>query len=290
MDSLREQCRINLEIDTRALNDQGIGTDLPITFRATDMRLEFVLRHILDELNLTFVINDEVLLIITPEEGERWISTRLYLVGDLLGPIRGRDLFGDPIRPTTIDELIEMITTIVAPHCWSRVGGQGSLERFSEEDLLVVYQTDDAHDELVTTLARFRANLAKGATKADPSAEPIADGEPTRLVVYFVQPSLPEQSESGPFGNGQTSEKDEAVAAPHPCKADELAELIEELIEFSDEKERDDVYVRAVSGRLVIRHTDHVHKQIEKLLTKLRIQQADAPQQPWTDGLGGGMF
>ena len=51
----------------------------------------------------------------------------------------------------------------------------------------------------------------------------------------------------------------------------EVLELITTLIEPDTWSEREDVFARAVTGRLVIRHTESVHRQIKELAARLGI-------------------
>ncbi|MCA9269024.1 MAG: hypothetical protein KDA41_11165, partial [Planctomycetales bacterium] len=79
---------IEIQIDKRALEDVGIGTDTPITRNLKGITLRSALRLLLKDLDLTYVIRDEVLLITTPEEAESQLVTKVYPVADLVLPIR----------------------------------------------------------------------------------------------------------------------------------------------------------------------------------------------------------
>jgi len=78
---------IQIEIDTRALDGVGIGSDTPITRNLKGISLRSALRLMLKDLELTYVVQDEVLLITTPEEAESNLVTKVYPVGDLVLPI-----------------------------------------------------------------------------------------------------------------------------------------------------------------------------------------------------------
>ena len=61
----------------------------------------------------------------------------------------------------------------------------------------------------------------------------------------------------------------------------QLLGTIVELVEPGSWVDRDDVYAKVLPGRLLIRHTDAVHRKIELLLTRLGVPfQTGAP--PWT--------
>lgn len=78
---------IPIIIDTRALDDVGLGSDTPVTRTLSGTSLRSALRILLKELELTYIIRDEVLQITTPEEAENELITKVYPVGDLVIPI-----------------------------------------------------------------------------------------------------------------------------------------------------------------------------------------------------------
>ena len=63
------------------------------------------------------------------------------------------------------------------------------------------------------------------------------------------------------------------LLSPIPAIPEEqLAQLVAELIEPESWKSRKDVYLRAVPGRLLIRHTEAVHRQVQELFTHLGVR------------------
>ena len=52
---------------------------------------------------------------------------------------------------------------------------------------------------------------------------------------------------------------------------DQLVQLIAELIEPESWTNRKDVYLRAVPGRLLVRHTEAVHRQVQELFSHLGV-------------------
>jgi hypothetical protein len=70
VDYLKGMHGIERQVDNRALEDVGIGSDTPITRNLNGITLRSALRLMLKDLDLTYVIRDEVLLITTAEEAE----------------------------------------------------------------------------------------------------------------------------------------------------------------------------------------------------------------------------
>ncbi len=83
---------INIIIDNKALDDVGLGSDTPVTVDLSGVTLRSGLRLMLKEMDLTYVIRNEVLQITTPEEAESQLITKVYPVGDLVLPISGANV------------------------------------------------------------------------------------------------------------------------------------------------------------------------------------------------------
>ena len=88
VDYLKERHQIEIQLDSKALTDEGVGTDTPITRNIRGITLRSALRLMLGELDLTYIIRNEVLMITTKTEAENMLSTKVYPVADLVVPIR----------------------------------------------------------------------------------------------------------------------------------------------------------------------------------------------------------
>jgi len=87
VDHLGKQAGIaNMVVDTRALDNVGIGTDTPITRDLKGVSLRNVLRLALRDFDLTYVVRDGALVITTPDQaGAQW-DTKVFNVWDLVRP------------------------------------------------------------------------------------------------------------------------------------------------------------------------------------------------------------
>jgi len=156
---------IPVQLDRKALEDLGIGTDTHVSFRASNVTLRSALNLLLRDLDLTYVIGDEVLLITTPEVAERCLTTTIYPVADL---VVCRDSEGE--LTDDYDTLIEAITNAVAPARWCIAGGQGDIKPFplGKAKVLVVSQTEEVHRQIADLLAKIRAVARKSPPGAPP--------------------------------------------------------------------------------------------------------------------------
>jgi len=175
---------IPVVIDDLAMEDVGIDPKIPVNFEANGLSIHTTLRNMLRVFSLTYVIQDEIVLITTHEEAERALSTRIYPITDLT-----RFETEDGRSFVDSDSLIDTITMTVDPSTWDCVGGPGSLApiRIGDLVLLVLSQTEDVQDQIVTILRKIRrqSENSKGDrpfyhTKPEPlpgmSSPPMGDG------------------------------------------------------------------------------------------------------------------
>jgi hypothetical protein len=147
---LADQHDIDIQLDAKGLTDAAVDPSAPLTRSVRKpISLESGLRLILDEFDLTFVIQDEVMKITSTERADVVLTTKVYPVGDLLG---GRRNWGP---------LINLITSTIVPDSWNDNGGPGSIQPFTVGVSLVISQKRDAHSEVRDLLAQMRAELPK---------------------------------------------------------------------------------------------------------------------------------
>jgi hypothetical protein len=84
---LKEYHNINIWLDKPTLTDEGVALDQPITLKLGGVTLRSVLKLLLEPVQLTYVIEDEVMKITTSAKAGEKLTTRVYPVGDLVIPI-----------------------------------------------------------------------------------------------------------------------------------------------------------------------------------------------------------
>ncbi len=84
LDYLEDLHKIEIWIDAPALADAGISTDQSVNLVMSGISLRSALRLLLEPLQLTYVIEDEVMKITTQEKADEKMSTRVYPVADLV--------------------------------------------------------------------------------------------------------------------------------------------------------------------------------------------------------------
>ena len=84
---LGDEYGIPIHLNKTALEEAGIGTDSPVNITLHNISLRSALRLMLKNLQLTYIIQDEVLIITTKEDAEKDLVVKVYPVADLVLPI-----------------------------------------------------------------------------------------------------------------------------------------------------------------------------------------------------------
>jgi hypothetical protein len=149
-----DKTSIQVRVDYRALEDIGFDIDsMPITSNLSDMQLNSGLRKCLEDLDLSYVADDEGILITSKDVADSVFEPRFY-----------------PLTTTTdASLLINALYNCFAPPTWSVVGGAGAIDLISGDmgRGLVITQTQQVHEEILG----FFMNLDRAAW------QPLAGGE-----------------------------------------------------------------------------------------------------------------
>ena len=82
---LRDMHDIPIEMDVRALDDVGLSPETPVTKNLRGISLGSALKLILEDLEMTFVVHNEVLLLTTKDAAPKHAVIRVYDVSKLIG-------------------------------------------------------------------------------------------------------------------------------------------------------------------------------------------------------------
>lgn len=310
---LAKKHNINIQLDKKALDNAGLGSDTPITRTLRDISLRSALRLILREFDLTWLIESEVLMITTIDEAGQRLDPQVYDVDDLVTIEGGLDY----------DSLIETITSIVAPTTWDDVGGPGSVAPLHR--MLVISQTAEVHEQIASLLAELRrVRKARGdkiATGKSADAVPL---DPAAVSVKVYKVSVPMMAKPS---NKPIAVKPNAVGSAAVGGAEVLAQFggggsgrasggggmggvvtaaegtvpndryLEELVDAIPGLVQPDSWARnggqgtiyalpadaAGNGQLLVRQTGEVHAQLQRFLNDLTPKSS-------ASGMGGGGF
>jgi tetratricopeptide (TPR) repeat protein len=78
---------IPVQIDTKAFEDAGLDLETPVTKSVSGISLRSALRLLLGDLDLTYLVKDEVLMITTKDKAAETLVVKVYPVADLVIPV-----------------------------------------------------------------------------------------------------------------------------------------------------------------------------------------------------------
>ncbi len=133
-------------LDHKALSESGIAPDTGLSnIELSNLPLRDALDLVLDELDLTWLPKNNVVLITSKERAQNTLENRVY-----------------PI-PTEwhmqAENLIETVLSQVSPDSWEDIGGNGSISQVGES--LVIRQTYRVHEEITELLSQLEAAMKR---------------------------------------------------------------------------------------------------------------------------------
>ncbi|MEX0641513.1 MAG: hypothetical protein WD468_02370 [Pirellulales bacterium] len=266
---LQEEYGIPIKLDTGALDNLGVSPDQPVTVSLHGISLIAALRLMLEELNLTYIIQNEVLMITTCDEAAQQLKICVYDVRDLV----------DPSKPAEMDALRDTIATCVASETWAVNGGGEAEIRPLRQSLLVISQTLAVHDEIRALLDTIRKQLHAhhhhhaGAEDqpAIPEAAKVEDAEVVTRSYYL-------QINQQPSGEAFAPQIRELITQALPD------------VQWAGRLENGEpVVLTVLPDRIVLRHRQSVQEKVESLLSDSGIASPPAAvAEGGGRGFGGG--
>lgn len=169
---------VPIVVQKKDLENYDISVDVPINAKLKDISLKNALIQILDPIDLTYVVDRDLILITTKDKAANMLKTRVYPVGDLCrsGPEHDYQVLADAIRNATLGDWKSKTPRVVpgsfgggaAPQNYVNEQG-GTISEVPESQSLVISQTYHAHQaivELLTQLRQVRADQQGTTAKA----------------------------------------------------------------------------------------------------------------------------
>jgi beta-lactamase regulating signal transducer with metallopeptidase domain len=152
IDYFRDTTGANIFVNKNALEAAGVSMSTPITLKLHGVKFSKALGTVLDLAGggkeLTYDIDDGVIMISTAEQLNMNVKTLVYEVGDLVRTPDG----AIPPTPQLLDSLVKTIEDTVAPESWKTNGGKtGDISESRSLTQLVITQTP-ARQQMVKKL------------------------------------------------------------------------------------------------------------------------------------------
>ncbi len=172
IDQLGRQIGVDLRLDVRAIEEEGIRVRQPVTLTVKQRKLRTILDAMLLEFDLTWKLENGALWITTRDVAGRFHKTAVYDVRDLCRDQREAEALLDALESQTSDDY------------WSDVGSGDGRIVFARPGTMVVYAVEPAHDAVLQLLRSYRQAL----TRTRPRAGAEESDEVT--TVYYRVPHV----------------------------------------------------------------------------------------------------
>lgn len=146
---IAEKHDIPVIVDQRAMEEIGLSTDVPITMDLRNVSLRSTLKLILRDLDMTYVVKDEVLMVTTVEAAEKNLILKTYKFPDDLSD-RG-------------DKIIEVLTATVHPDQWAQLGGPCSIGVI--DNVLFISSSETVHESVEDFMTKLMIAYERRALK-----------------------------------------------------------------------------------------------------------------------------
>ncbi len=143
--------RINVHLDTKALESSGVSRDSPVTISISGAPLRVALRTALGPYGLTSLNLGELLRITTVEDADSRMVSEVYPVRDLIAK-------GGFQRTADMRSLVDTIKAVTGSPLpgWLDNGGVGDVKVLVSSLSLVIVQTPDVHEQIDEVLSGLR--------------------------------------------------------------------------------------------------------------------------------------
>lgn len=272
--SISKQAKVDIRLNKSALASSNVRDRVPVTLELTDQQLSTVLQTMLDNLNLTWVLQDSVLWVTSQEAAKAEHKTAVYDVRNLC---------------STLEECDALAAAIENQSHGNWNSSEGALS-FPKPGILVAYHTEPCLDELSQLLSNYRLALKeskprKRRDKLDPKEVITKYYRIPSVMVDDVEMAVPEL-----LIQFSWKSKDNAQGVGTISHIRSKPELIfsESGVHPSKDNDKDVITAVVPHSVLIIKQTREAHAEISILLD--RLLDGDAPVNTGSGGgMGGGM-
>jgi hypothetical protein len=156
IDDLADKTGQAIILDQDSLKEAMVEYDDPVTFKSNKVTFRTVLKKILADRGLTYVIKEGTIQAVTPQKARESLVARSYPVGDLATSLDMR--FPPLLRRVqmlqNVAQLIDLIQNSIEPSSWQINGGPGTISFYEPTMSLVIRQTAEMHYQLGGYLSR----------------------------------------------------------------------------------------------------------------------------------------
>ena len=277
IEELAEKSGADIRLDVQALREERIRDREPVSLVLTDRKLRTVLRVLLSDLGLTWILRDGVMWITSDVSANEHLKTAVYDVRDLCQDLNESKRLADAIVNQTSGP-------------WEAMAGSGGTIVFAKSGTMVIRQTERSLHEVLNLLQTYRKALLASKRRDRDAVDP----QEVVTRYYRMNAGIAQDLEAllprlvGPDSWERELKPDAPALILKVTSGSELLDPQGRTSVHADAKGGDKaqspglVVAHAV---LVIRQTRAAHDEIVKIIR--RVEQGDPP--PVDDSVGGGL-
>lgn len=145
---IQEKTGLSIFVDKASLEEAGIDYDTPVTFKVpTKISVRTVLKKVLADNNLTYIIKEGAIQVMTPQKARDLMVVRTYPIQDLVGLTDARfdPFLNRAMMLNNVQGLIKSIQTAIDPALWDINGGPGSIAFHEPSMSLIIRAPAEMH-------------------------------------------------------------------------------------------------------------------------------------------------
>lgn len=121
IDYIQEKTGQTIILDDPSLREAMVESEDPVTFKVKKLQVRTILRKILNDRGLTYVIKEGMFQVVTPQKARDMMVVRSYPVADLIYPVSNfGPFFNDIMALQNMQSLINVIQSQVDPAIWQQ--------------------------------------------------------------------------------------------------------------------------------------------------------------------------
>ncbi|MBI2804556.1 MAG: hypothetical protein HYX68_06180 [Planctomycetes bacterium] len=150
--ALQDRTGLSIIIDEGSLKDANADYDDPVNFKVQKVSVRTVLKKILGDKGLTYIIKEGAIQVMTPKKASEFLVTRTYQIDDLIAPDPQVQMMFGPFvaqfqMAQNAQQLINLIQMTIEPQYW-QPNGPGSITFFFPTRSLVIRASTEMHYQL----------------------------------------------------------------------------------------------------------------------------------------------
>ena len=146
---LEDRTGQSIIVDLASLKEANTEYTDPVTFKANKLLFRSILRKVLADNNLTYVIKEGTLQVVTPAKAREMMTVRTYPISDLVAADDIAIQFGPFVARQkmlyNVQMLINTIQNSVDPSIWQANGGGGSIQFYEPGMALIIRAPTEFH-------------------------------------------------------------------------------------------------------------------------------------------------